>query len=171
MGGYVALEMLHSHPNNLKGVMLLNSTPMEDSKEKKAHRNRAIQAVKLSRKTFMGTAIENLFAPHNLSLCKQQIQEMLITAKKTSLQGIIAALEGMKIRKNHLKTLQQFKYTLVVLGTEDPVLNYQSLSGLLHKNRISFRSIPDGHMSLVEQPKLCIETIKDFLKGLPPLRS
>lgn len=169
MGGYVALEMLHEQPKKIKGVLLLNSTPMKDSEQKKTQRSRAIKAVKLSPKTFMGTAIENLFAPQNITSCKKHIQEILLNAKNNPVQGIIAALEGMKVRENRLKTLKNCNHALVVLGQEDPVLNYESLREILKKNSISFRSIPDGHMSLFEQPKLCIGIIKDFLKGLPTL--
>ena len=169
MGGYVALEMLHSKPKNIKGVLMLNSTPMEDSEEKRKQRDRAIQAVKSSKTHFMGSAIENLFAPYNVSLYKNQIKEIVLDAKKTSIQGIIAALEGMKIRKNHLETLKKCYYARVLLGEKDPVLNYESLQGIFKKNNIDFDTIPDGHMSLVEQPALTVEMITKFLKRLPAL--
>ncbi|MDG1760642.1 MAG: alpha/beta hydrolase [Flavobacteriaceae bacterium] len=169
MGGYVALEMLYNKPSSIKGLLMLNSTPLDDSDEKKIERDRAILAVKSSRTHFLGNAIENLFAPYNISLYQDQIQEILLNAKKTSIQGIVAALEGMKIRKNHLETLKNCHNTRVILGEKDPVLNYESLQGIFKKNNIDFDTIPDGHMSIVEQPVLTVEMISKFLKRLPAL--
>ena len=46
MGGYVALAFAELYPDNVKGLVLLNSTSRADSDERKANRDRAITAVK-----------------------------------------------------------------------------------------------------------------------------
>jgi hypothetical protein len=94
---------------------------------------------------------------------------LVTEAKKTSVQGIIAALEGMKIRKNHLYTLQNCRYSLVVLGEKDPVLDCISLGKTLDSYGIVYRSVSGGHMSIIEQKSETVSIIKHFLKGFPSL--
>ena len=100
MGGYVALAFAKKNPDALKGLCLMNSTASPDTLEKKKNRDRAILAVKQNHKTFIRMAIANLFKPENRTVFFEKIIAVIEDAQKTPLQGIIAALEGMKIRKN-----------------------------------------------------------------------
>ena len=50
MGGYVSLEFLRKFPKMLKAVVLINSTPAEDSVEKKAIRDKSVRLVGRNKK-------------------------------------------------------------------------------------------------------------------------
>ena len=65
MGGYVALAFSQLFPSNIKGLCLMNSTALPDSKEKKINRDRAVAAVKQNHKTFVRIAIPMLFSEEN----------------------------------------------------------------------------------------------------------
>ena len=45
MGGYVALAFAERFPKNVEGLVLLNSTPLPDSEEKKANRDRVLKVI------------------------------------------------------------------------------------------------------------------------------
>lgn len=53
MGGYVALAYAELYPENVRGLVLQNSTSKADSEERKANRNRAIKAVKKDYTTYV----------------------------------------------------------------------------------------------------------------------
>ncbi|HER41273.1 MAG TPA: alpha/beta fold hydrolase, partial [Salinimicrobium catena] len=65
MGGYVTLSFLEQYPKMVGELMLLNSTPEEDSEEKKQNRDRAIEVVQKNKKAFISMAISNLLPPEN----------------------------------------------------------------------------------------------------------
>ena len=100
MGGYVALAFAELYPAMVKGLVLQNSTSKADSEERKANRDRAIKAVKKEYTTFVRLSISNLFSEENREKMTDEIEKVKIQALKTPLQGIVASLEGMKIRKD-----------------------------------------------------------------------
>jgi pimeloyl-ACP methyl ester carboxylesterase len=151
MGGYVALALADKYPKLIDGLCLMNSTALEDNAERKINRDRAIEAVKKNHKTFIGLSITNLFAPDNrLSLAKA-IELVKNEALKTPVQGIVAALEGMKIRPNreHILKSQTFKI-MMIIGRKDPVLEYDTLIKQTQNTTVEVVEFPDGHMSHIE---------------------
>ncbi|WP_431132817.1 alpha/beta fold hydrolase [Psychroserpens mesophilus] len=107
MGGYVALAIAEKHSNLVDGLCLMNSTALEDNAERKLNRDRAIEAVKNNHKMFINISIANLFAPDNRNRLTKEIHTVRQEALKTPLQGIIAALEGMKVRPNREHVLHK----------------------------------------------------------------
>ena len=59
MGGYVALAFAERFPKNVEGLVLLNSTPLPDSEEKKANRDRVLKVIEKEKELFVRTAITN----------------------------------------------------------------------------------------------------------------
>jgi len=166
MGGYVALSFASLFPKNIKGIFLLNSTALPDSKEKKINRNRAIKAVKENYKTFIRIAIPMLFADKNKTIYKKEIQEGIQDALRMNPQGITAALEGMKIRENltSLYTSSNFPIHMII-SKQDPALNYDSLINQTKNTKVTTSELPDGHMSYIENKTEVIKIISDFLKS------
>ena len=84
MGGYVALAFAELYPDNMKGLVLLNSTSRADSDERKLNRDRAIVAVKQNYATFVRMSIANLFSEDNRERLDEQIEKVKIEALKRS---------------------------------------------------------------------------------------
>ena len=123
MGGYVALAFAELYPDHMKGLFLLNSTSRADSDERKINRDRAIVCVKQNYGAFVSMSIANLFAEDNRERLAKEIEKVKEQALKTPLQGIVAALEGMKIRKDREVILHFAPYPMqLVLGQKDGVL-------------------------------------------------
>ncbi len=165
MGGYVALAFAELFPEFMKGLVLMNSTSRADSEERKTNRDRAIKAVKKDYSTFVRLSIANLFSEDNRLKLTHEIELVKLEALKTPLQGIVAALEGMKIRKDREVVLHLTSYPkLLILGEQDGVLNYQENISQIENTNFGLISFPDGHMSPIENREETLKTILDFIK-------
>ena len=165
MGGYVALAFSKLFPLNVKGLCLMNSTALPDSEEKKLNRNRAIEAVKQNSKLFVRVAIPMLFSEENRQLLKTEIEEVTKHALQISPQGIIASLEGMKIRKDLTSIYKSAKFPIqLIIGKQDPALDYYSLINQTKNTKVQVVEFPDGHMSHLENKKELIDSLNSFNK-------
>jgi len=164
MGGYVALAFAELHINKVKGLVLLNSTALEDSIERKINRDRAIKAVKQNYINFVRMSIANLFSENNRDLLKNEIEKVKLEALKTPLQGIVASLEGMKIRKDRQFILKETDFPkLLILGEKDGVLLYKDNVSQIVATNTELISFPDGHMSQIENKEELEKVIVSFL--------
>lgn len=151
MGGYVALAFAEKNPKKVNGLCLMNSTALADTDEKKLNRDRAIIAVKQNHKTFVRIAVKNLFRPKNRILFREKIKDVVHNALQTPLQGIIAALEGMKIRESREHILNNSTYKkMMIISERDPALDYKSTKNQIKNTDIRIVEFPDGHMSHIE---------------------
>nr|WP_315254402.1 alpha/beta hydrolase [uncultured Flavobacterium sp.] len=167
MGGYVALAFAELYPEKMKGLVLLNSTSKEDSPERKKNRDRAIKAVKKDYETFIRLSIANLFSEDNREILAKEIEQVKIHALKTPLQGIVASLEGMKIRKDREFLLHTTTYQkLLILGKKDPVLNYEENLEQIKNTDVELVTFPDGHMSSIENQTELLAVFADFFKRI-----
>lgn len=167
MGGYVALAFAELYPDHVKGMVLLNSTSYPDSDERKMNRDRAIVAVKQSYTNFIRMSIANLFSEDNRDRLTEEIENVKLEALKTPLQGIVAALEGMKIRKDREVLLHLSPYPkLLILGKKDPVLNFEENKKQIEGTQVQFVSFPDGHMSHIENKDQLGKVLLDFFKTI-----
>jgi pimeloyl-ACP methyl ester carboxylesterase len=167
MGGYVALAFAELYPESVKGLVLLNSTSRADSEERKTNRDRAIKAVKKDYTSFVRLSIANLFSEDNREKLVAEIEQVKSEALKTPLQGIIAALEGMKVRKDREVLLHFGPYpVMLVLGKKDPVLNYEESIQQVENTKVKLVTFPDGHMSYIENRDEVKKTLLDFIKSV-----
>lgn len=167
MGGYVALAFAEMFPENIRGLVLLNSTSKADSEERKQNRDRAIKAVKKDYTTFIRLAISNLFSPDNRERLTNEIEKVKLEALKTPLQGIVASLEGMKIRRDREVLLHLTPYPkMLILGKKDPVLIYEIALEQIEDTNVKLVTLPDGHMSHIENKNELAIILLDFFKGI-----
>jgi pimeloyl-ACP methyl ester carboxylesterase len=165
MGGYVALAFAELYPDHVKGMVLLNSTSRADSDERKRNRDRAIVAVKQSYTNFIKMSIANLFSEDNRDRLTDAIETAKTEALKTPLQGIIAALEGMKTRNDREVILHFAPYPIMlILGKKDPVLNYQDSLEQIENTNVKLVTFNDGHMSHLENRDELVNVLRDFFK-------
>jgi pimeloyl-ACP methyl ester carboxylesterase len=167
MGGYIALAFAELYPEFMKGLVLLNSTSRADNEERKTNRDRAIKAVKKDYTAFVRLSIANLFSENKRDVLIETIEKVKLEALKTPLQGIVAALEGMKIRKDREVLLHFGQYPkLLILGEKDPVLNYAENRDQIENTNVVLVTLPDGHMSLIENQSEVLKAIVDFMKKI-----
>ncbi len=165
MGGYVSMALAENYPDDIKGLCMFHSSAKADSLPKQKDRDRAIKVVKRNAKIFIDEAIPNLFntnfKPNTLAINKSK--KIALTISK---QGIVAALEGMKIRLDREIILKFAPYpVLYIIGKEDNVLPYQDLIKQASLAQGGSYQLLDnvGHMGFFETKKQCLEILKKFI--------
>jgi pimeloyl-ACP methyl ester carboxylesterase len=167
MGGYAALAFADLFPDHLKGLCLYHSTAYPDTAEKKQERLRAIKAVKANKNIYTKSTIKNLFAAKNLKYLKDEIKFAAGIARKTSQQGIIAALYGMMDRPGRDIILGLVEYPIMmVIGEHDNIIPAQQLfeQSKLLKNGTVLYLEHDGHFGFLESPRLSNKDLRSFLR-------
>jgi pimeloyl-ACP methyl ester carboxylesterase len=164
MGGYISLSFAQNFEKNLKGLCLMNSTPLADTPEKKINRDRAIEAVKQNHKTFIRMAVPNLFAPYNLTKFRTEVSNVIEEALTMQPQGIIASLEGMKLRKDKTEIIHQLTIpTQLIIGENDGAIDLHATLESFENTSTDIIIFPDGHMSYIENKTMLIETLHRFV--------
>lgn len=165
MGGYVCLSFANLFKENVKGLCLMNSTPLDDSSEKKINRDRAIQAVKQNYKTFIRMSVPNLWATYHLVKFKTEIDLVIEQAFQMQPQGIIASLEGMKLRNNKVAVLKNLSVpTQIIIGQNDGAIDVNATMESVENTATEIIILPDGHMSHIENKAALTETLQLFIR-------
>ena len=72
----------------------------------------------------------------------------------------------MKIREDLTAIYQSAKVPiLMVIGKEDPALDYKSLINQTQHTAVKVIEFPDGHMSHIENTNDLIVALKEFIKS------
>jgi pimeloyl-ACP methyl ester carboxylesterase len=166
MGGYVSLAFAELYPDMIKGIVLQNSTARADSDERKLNRDRAIKAVKQNYTAFVRMSIANLFSEENREKYAAEIEALRDQAVKTPLQGIVAALEGMKVRNDREVILHFAPYPiLLILGKKDQSLVYEDHADQVKGTSVKLVTYPYGHMSHIESRDALLKEVLEFFKA------
>jgi len=165
MGGYTTLEFAKQFPDLLNGFVLFHSQALADSEEAKENRRRTINIVKLNRAGFIHHFIPDLFNPANIEKYKTEIETLMNQASETTGEAIIAALEGMKERRNSIELLTSTHLpVLFIAGKHDsriPVQNIMAQALLPAHSEVLILGNA-GHMGFIEARKETFAMIKSF---------
>ena len=165
LGGYVSLAYAEKNPDNLKGLCMFHSSARADSDEKKKDRDRAIKVVKKNKNLFVNEAIPNLFNT-SYKPFKRGISQIKKIALATSQQGVVAALEGMKVRLDREIILNFAPYpVLYIIGKHDNILPYQDLIAQANlPEKGSYVLLENvGHAGFYEDEEATIKALKAFV--------
>ncbi len=163
MGGYVALELASLHPEALGALCLFHSNANEDSAEARLNRNRAIELVKQDRLRFITSFIPDLFAITHRSRLAGEIKTLQKRASGITAEAVIAAMEGMKIRRNHYDTLRDLKVPVhFIVGQKDTRVDMARIQEqilLPQQSHVLFLR-HCGHMGYLEAREECLGVLR-----------
>jgi len=165
MGGYVSLAFAKKYPEMLQGLCLFHSHAAADPKELKTNREQTIKVVEKDHSGFISHFIPDLFAEENITIFPGEIDRLKETAFKTSKEGIIAALRGMKNRVDSTEFLRSFvKPVLFISGKQDKRIPVESIlhqaSIPPHSEMLILENV--GHMGFIEAEKTTMRVLNDF---------
>jgi pimeloyl-ACP methyl ester carboxylesterase len=168
MGGYVALAFADLFPDNVRGLGLFYSTAKEDAEERKEMRLRAMDVAKTHTETYLKTSVQNLFYVDSLSKFPADVDAVLTEAKKMNVQGIVAALAGMRERPNREALLHFGPYkVLVINGRRDGLIPIESMEEQMKAARVTHTLITEnGHMGHIEDRDACLKMLKEFIAAV-----
>jgi len=167
MGGYISLAFAELFPEKVAGLGLLNSHPFADNYEKQEARERAIKTVKRNYEAYVKAAIPSFFAPDNREKYKKEIEKLVNEALKMTPENIIAALKGMKTRKDRSAMFcsRQHYPKLWIIGKKDPLIELDKIRGLAENCKgTDYIELGDGHMTYIENKEEMPSVIKRFLQ-------
>ena len=163
MGGYVALAFAEKFPQRLEKLVLLNSSTVADSEERKENRDRAKRLVKQNKQAFISMAIKNLFTDENRNALRTEINALVEEAVQLPEEYIIASVEGLKNRKDRTEILQQYSgEKIIIAGKNDPVVPFKEIEAIAEKTYSTFISFEDGHMSYLENKEELLKVLNEL---------
>lgn len=165
LGGYIALAFAEKYPQKVKGLCLMNATSNEDTLERKALRLRANKMIANNFRNMVRMSFTNLFGPKSKTIFKEEVGLAVFEALQTSMQGYIAAQEGMQLRanRNHVLTDNSFK-KLLIIGKNDPVLDFETSLDEAEKTNSAIVVFQNGHMPHIENKLELSNALKEFMK-------
>ncbi len=120
MGGYVTAAFARNHAEKLAGFGFFHSHAAADSPEAKINRGRAVKVVEENHKNFISAFIPDLFSEENRVKYKKEIEAMQSESQKMEKQGIIAALNGMRERRDAYDILSKSTVPVMfIIGKQD----------------------------------------------------
>jgi len=168
MGGYVTMAFAEKYMDNLRGVILFHSTAVADSEEKKADRDKAIKVAKRNKDKYLKESLKKLFFPANIKKHPELLVKATNIANATSVQGIVAAIEGMKQRRN-TEVVLQFCHcpVMFIAGLHDLLIPLE-----LHQHQFELPPVHEllllehsAHMGFYEEPETVIKGMLPFLRN------
>ena len=151
MGGYVALALLEAHEHILEEFTLLNSTTRADTCEQKRNRDRGARIVSENKKAFIGNIINLLFVQSSHQQYTSEIATLKKEAMNFPIEGILAAIQGMKNRPDRTKVLKNFnRNKIIICGDDDPVVPFSISKEISKVTDSKLITLLGGHMSWIE---------------------
>ncbi|MCK9219222.1 MAG: alpha/beta hydrolase [Bacteroidales bacterium] len=169
MGGYTTLAFAAKYPEKLKGFCLFHSHCFPDTPDQMENRNRTIHVVDQDKFSFIAQFIPALFPPEVHKKFAKEIEKLIQQAAKMPKEAVIAALEGMKSRKDQSEVLKTTDLPILfILGLKDakaPVDKLWEMVSLPHQSEILL--LHDcGHMGYIEYPEETMAAIQGFAKKI-----
>ncbi|MFZ4521264.1 MAG: alpha/beta fold hydrolase [Bacteroidales bacterium] len=165
MGGYVTLAFAAKYPGMLKGFSLFHSHCFADTSMEQENRKRTIAIVNQDKFSYVAQFIPSLFPVEVHKKFSKQIERLILRASKMEKEGVVAALEGMKIRNDQSGMLKKTGLpVLFILGLKDskaPVARLWEMISLPAVSEVLM--LRDcGHMGYIEMPDETLEAITGF---------
>ena len=166
MGGYTALELAAHHSGRLAGWGLVHSHPLADNDERIANRKRGIQMLQEGKKDlYVAQLFPGLFTPDFAARHPEVLEGLIQNGQRQSAKGIVAALEGMILRKDHTNTLQNSAVpVLLLLGALDQLVPHSLALEMLSGPAVAELSLlPEvAHMGMFEDAAATAASILRF---------
>ena len=160
MGGYVALAFMEQYKSMVRQLVLLNSTPYADSEERRQNRDRALEIIPKNKELFIPMAIKNLFAEDTRMEYSEAIEQLIDDANDMDVNGIVAAIKGMRDREDRSEMLKHFDGSkIIVAGTKDSVVPISDSRKAANYTGSKLIEVESGHMTLVENVKEIIKIV------------
>jgi len=170
MGGYVALSFADLYSEKLRGYCLFHSSCFADDEEKKLNRDREIGLIKCGKKRqIVRTNIPKCFADSNIESMDNKVQELQEIALKSSDDGTVALIRGMKNRRDHTETLRRSNPApLMIWGEGDNYIPEEVFNKLLvispEASVLVLKN--SGHIGFIEEPDVAHFELQNYINGL-----
>jgi pimeloyl-ACP methyl ester carboxylesterase len=166
MGGYIALAFARAYPERLAGFSLVHAHPYPDSPERIENRRRGIEMLNAGKKDlYVAQLFPGLFAQTFVQTHPTVVDKLIQKGRQQPTAGIVAAIQGMMDRKNHLDTLRDARCPVqFILGELDALIPLEdALAAATLPTIVDIRVLPGtGHMGMFEATEQTALALRDF---------
>lgn len=165
MGGYTILALADIYPNYIKNLILVNSTSLPDSKEKKEQRLKVIPTVHRNFSLFVKLSVPMLFSEELKPQLQQEIDILKNIALETSIEGVEAALKGMRERPDRTSIFYDSDFPILIInGTKDTTIDVELFKTIIpNQANIKVENLDCGHAAFIEREKEFVEILTNFI--------
>ena len=166
MGGYIAFELLRRHPHKVRALILANTRAEPDSAEGREQRDKTIQSVReRGTSALVEAMLPKLLSNRTAETQPEVVAQVRSMIQGTSAEGAIAAIAGIRDRKDSTELLKTIRIpTLVVAGQDDAIIPLDVQRGLGQIPGSTVEIVPGaGHMTPLEQPEIFNRAVSRFL--------
>ena len=166
MGGYVGLAIAEVYAQYVDKLILVNSTTLPDSKEKKEQRLKVIPTVHRNFPLFVRLSIPMLFSEELKPILQNEIETLKLISLETSIEGVEASLKGMRERPDRTFILYDAEYPILIFnGEKDETIDVELFETVIpKKENIQVVKLNCGHVAFMEQKDQFINYLKSFIE-------
>lgn len=152
MGGYVASALVDFFPERVENIVLVNSSTLPDDNAKKNQRLKACETARRNFNALVTFSMPTLFAAHHRDNYKEELKFVKEIALKTPIEGVCAALRGMRERPDRSSILYNFKGGIyIIVGMNDETVHPELFLTLIPDlPNIHLYKFDGGHMAYME---------------------
>lgn len=170
MGGYVAIAYAEKWGDKLAGLCLFHSHPFADTEEKKEARQKSIDFIhKNGHVIYVRQTIPQLFVYDYSKGYQSEVNALIHNAVQFKPEGIIAALNCMRNRRDRSEVLRQIQCpVLMLIGKHDTAVPMElSMAMAPLPNRGIVHVFPTvGHMGMFSASRETAKAFREFLAEL-----
>ena len=168
MGGYTSLALLEKNPSQVLSLGLIHSHPYADTDEKKRNRAKSIEFVEKNGPTpYLKQLYTALFPKEYHAQHPELIPNLIERALVWGKAPILDGLNAMRKRPDRSLVIEDFPRPVLFLsGDLDVVVpeDYRLKQPLLAQVGCTHQLSDIGHMSMIEDPDLFVQIIRNFLQ-------
>ncbi|MFD2570706.1 alpha/beta fold hydrolase [Spirosoma soli] len=170
MGGYMALAFAERCPDYVQGLCLFHSTAYADDEAKKEQRQQVIQKLDASGgRSFLETAITNMFAAENQPKMQQTIVQLIDRYSELPKDALLAGIQAILSRPDRTHVIQQATFPVsIVAGRYDqlvPLEKSQKLAEVVPNVNLTILE-HSGHLGMVEEPEASLDALRSFVRSV-----
>ena len=164
MGGYVTCALADLYPERVENIVLINSSTLPDDDAKKNQRLRACETAKKNFNALVSFSMPTLFAAHHRDNFTEELKFVKEIALKTPIEGVCAALKGMRERPDRSSILYDYKGGIyIIVGMNDETVNPELFLTLIPDlPNIHLYKFDGGHMAFIENYDEVLSILKSI---------
>ncbi|MFV0158337.1 alpha/beta hydrolase [Empedobacter falsenii] len=164
MGGYVTCALSDLFSERVENIVLINSSTLPDDEAKKNQRLKACETARKNFNALVSFSMPTLFAAHHRDQFKDELKFVKEIALKTPIEGVCAALKGMRQRPDRSSILYDFKGGIyIIVGMNDETVNPELFLILIpNLPNIHLYKFDGGHMAFIENYDEVLSILKSI---------
>jgi pimeloyl-ACP methyl ester carboxylesterase len=170
MGGYIALAYYRLYPSKVAGLILAATRAGADSAEGKQNRDKtAAKAEEEGPEAVVEGMLPKMLSMKTYEENPDLVEQARSIMEKTTTNGMVGALMGMKNRPDSTGMLEQIEVpTLILYGADDQIIPFEDVETMQDAiPDVHLRILPDaGHLLNLEQPELFNRAVLTFIENL-----